>query len=168
MPKTPARAAKPAKQKAKAAPKAAPFKLTYATMYNPPESMHTKYDRALAAVKATFGTDYGMLINNQEVYAEAKFDDRSPINTDWVLGTFQKGTSAHADLALSAAHAAWPKWAALKWQDRVRLLRRGAAQIEKRVSAFYDRYFSADPSWFDVSDAIHRPDRFATIPCSKS
>jgi formylmethanofuran dehydrogenase subunit A len=42
------------------------------------------------------------------------------------------------------------------------------ARIERRVSAFFDRYFGADPSWFDVSDAIHRPDRFATIPCSKS
>ncbi|HUU24244.1 MAG TPA: formylmethanofuran dehydrogenase subunit A [Methyloceanibacter sp.] len=41
------------------------------------------------------------------------------------------------------------------------------AQIEKRVKAYYDRYFGADPSWFGVTDAItHRPDRFATIPCA--
>jgi 1-pyrroline-5-carboxylate dehydrogenase len=146
MPKTPTRsnhnsrpgrATKnaPARKSAakKATPKAAPFKLTYATMFNPPEAMHTKYDRALAGVKANLGRDYGMLINNQDVFADAKFDDRSPINTDWLLGTFQKGTAAHADQALSAAHAAWPAWAGLKWQDRVRLLRRGAQQIEKRV-----------------------------------
>src|SRR5689334_18057910 len=102
-------------------------------MFNPPESMHTKYDRALAGVKANLGRDYGMLINNQDVFTDAKFEDRSPINTDWLLGTFPHGTQTQADQALAAAHAAWPKWAAMKWQDRVRLLRRGAQQIEKRV-----------------------------------
>jgi len=132
MPKTPTRPA--AKRKAaKKALTAAPFKLTYATMFSPPESLHTKYDQALAKVKANLGRDYGMLINNQDVFHDAKFDDRSPINTNWVLGTFQKGTGAHADQALAAALAAWPQWAGLKWQDRVRLLRRGAQQIEKRV-----------------------------------
>ncbi|MCC7361937.1 MAG: aldehyde dehydrogenase family protein [Anaerolineales bacterium] len=125
--KPPARAAK------KAAAKAQPFKLTYATMFSPPESMHTKYDQALAAVKANMGRDYGMLINNQDVFHEVKFDDRSPINTEWLLGTFQKGTRAHVDQAISAAAAAGPQWAGLTWQNRVRLLRRGAQQIEKRV-----------------------------------
>jgi 1-pyrroline-5-carboxylate dehydrogenase len=110
-----------------------PFKLTYATMFNPPETMHTRFDKALAGVKANLGRDYGMLINGQDVMTEAKFEDRSPINTNWVLGTFQKGTSQHASDALGAARAAWPKWAGLKWQDRVRLLRRAAGQIEKRV-----------------------------------
>jgi 1-pyrroline-5-carboxylate dehydrogenase len=111
----------------------APFKLTYATMFNPPESLHTKYDKALAGVKAGMGRDYGMLINNQDVFADEKFEDRSPIDTNWVLGTFQKGTTAQTHAALAAAAAAAPKWAARKWQDRVRLLRRVAAQIEKRV-----------------------------------
>jgi 1-pyrroline-5-carboxylate dehydrogenase len=113
--------------------KAEPFKLTYATMFNPPESMHAKYDKALAAVKAGMGRDYGMIINGQDVFADEKFEDRSPIDTNWLLGTFQKGAAAHAHDALAAAAAAAPKWAGLKWQDRVRLLRRAAQQIEKRV-----------------------------------
>jgi 1-pyrroline-5-carboxylate dehydrogenase len=107
----------------------AAFKLTYSTMFNPPETMHAKYDRALAGVKANFGRDYGMIINNQDVFADAKFDDRSPIDTAWLLGTFQKGGPRHADQALAAAQAAWPKWAGLKWKDRVRLMRRVAQQI---------------------------------------
>jgi formylmethanofuran dehydrogenase subunit A len=38
-------------------------------------------------------------------------------------------------------------------------------QIKRRVNAFYDGYYGADPSWFGVSDAMtRRPDRFATIP----
>ncbi len=134
MPKsTPTHNGRSAKTARKGARRPEPFKLTYATMFNPPESMHTKYDKALAAVKAGMGRDYGMLINGREVYAEEKFDDRSPIDPDWLLGTFQKGTADHARQALAAAAAAGPKWAALKWTDRVRLLRRVAGQIEKRV-----------------------------------
>ena len=124
-----------ARRKAVARPAAAaqPFRLTYSTMFNPPEEMHTRYDRALAKVKAGLGKDVGMIINGQERFVADKFEDRSPINTDWVLGTFQKGGKQDAEDALAAAHAAWPKWANMKWQDRVRLLRKAAANIEKRV-----------------------------------
>ena len=115
------------------APKAAPFKLTYSTMFNPPELMHTRYEKALADVKASLGKDHGMIINGKDRFAAEKFDDRSPINTDWLLGTFQKGGKQDAEDVLAAAQAAWPKWAGMKWQDRVRLMRKAAANIEKRV-----------------------------------
>src|SRR3972149_5561065 len=109
------------------------FKLTYSTMFNPPELMHTRYEQALAQVKANMGKDVGMLINGQKRFVAEKFDDRSPINTDWLLGTFQKGSKPDAEDALAAAQAAFPIWSGMKWQDRVRLLRKAAANIEKRV-----------------------------------
>src|SRR3989304_1545477 len=67
------------------------FKLTYATMFDPPEEMHTRFEAALARVKGELGKEHGMLINGQDRFVEAKFDERSPINTEWLLGTFQKG-----------------------------------------------------------------------------
>jgi len=109
------------------------FRLTYATMFSPPEEMHTKYEKALEVVKANLGRDYGMIINNQDRFSAETFEDRSPINTDWVLAKFQKGTTQDVKDAVAAAEAASPKWAAMKWQDRVKLLRKVAAQIEKRV-----------------------------------
>jgi formylmethanofuran dehydrogenase subunit A len=40
------------------------------------------------------------------------------------------------------------------------------AQIERRLAAFYDRYYGVDPSIFGVPAQIAgRPDRFATVPC---
>ena len=36
------------------------FKLTYATMFNPPEELHQRFDEALARLKANFGKEYGM------------------------------------------------------------------------------------------------------------
>jgi len=113
--------------------KAAPFALTYSTMFNPPEEMHLKYEKALKQVQGNLGKDYGMIIGGQERYNADKFEDLSPINREWVLATFSHGTPQDAHDAVSAAAAAWPKWAGMKWQDRVRLLRRAAAQIEKRV-----------------------------------
>ena len=41
------------------------------------------------------------------------------------------------------------------------------SQIKRRVKAFYDTYYGADPSWFGVTEAVSdRPDRFATIRCA--
>jgi len=109
------------------------FKLTYATMFDPPEEMHTRFEKALSGMKSTWGRDYPMLINGKDRYAESKFEDHSPINVDWNLGVFQRGTAEDANAALAAARSAWPRWAAWKWQERVRLLRKTAALIEKRV-----------------------------------
>src|SRR5512137_2788733 len=109
------------------------FRLTYATMFNPPEKMHTDFDAAVARFRTEMGKDVPMLINGQDRYSEAKFDDRSPINTEWLLGTFQKGGVAEGQAALTAARTAAPKWANMKWKDRVKILRRSAAQIEKRL-----------------------------------
>jgi len=124
---------KTVKKTAAKAAKPAPFRLTYATMFNPPEELHAQYDKALAKVKAELGKDHPMFINGRDRFAENKFEDRSPINNEWVLGTFQKGSAQDSLDAIAAAEAAWPKWAGMKWQDRVKIMRRAAANIEKRV-----------------------------------
>ena len=79
------------------------FKLTYATMFNPPEELHTRFDAGLARVKADLGREYAMIIDNKDVFADKKFEDYSPINTDWLLAVMQKGNEHHARQALAAA-----------------------------------------------------------------
>jgi len=109
------------------------FKLTYATMFNPPEELHTRFDEALKKIKANLGKEYGLIIDGKDVFTAEKFEDRSPVNTDWVLGVFQKGTEAEAHQALAAARKAFPVWSHMKWQDRVALLRKAASLIEERI-----------------------------------
>jgi 1-pyrroline-5-carboxylate dehydrogenase len=109
------------------------FKLTYATMFNPPDELHTKYDAALAKVKAGLGQEYGMLIGDQDILTKEKLEDRSPINTDWVLAVMQKGDESHAQQALAAARKAFPVWSRMPWRERVRLLRKVVANIETRL-----------------------------------
>src|SRR5512133_1517162 len=109
------------------------FKLTYATMFSPPEELHTRFEAALAEVKARLGQEHGMIIDGKERFASEKFEDRSPINTDWVLGIFQKGTAQDAADAVAAAKCAFPAWSHTPWQERVALVRKAAEILDRRI-----------------------------------
>jgi 1-pyrroline-5-carboxylate dehydrogenase len=102
-------------------------------MYNPPEELHTRFDEALANHKANFGKEYAMFIDGKEVFSQDKIEDRSPANTDIVLGIFQKGTGENARAAIAAAHKAFPAWSRMKWQDRVAIVRKAAANMDARI-----------------------------------
>ncbi len=109
------------------------FKLTYATMFNPPEELHTRYDEALARFKRNLGKEYGMIIDGKEIFAADKFENRNPANTDEVIGLFQKGTAEHARAAMVAARKAFPGWSHMKWQDRIALVRKAADIMNDRL-----------------------------------
>ena len=111
----------------------ADFKLTYATMFNPPEELHSGFDAAVEKLKQNMGKEYGMFIDGKEVFADEKFDDHSPVNTDWVLAKMQKGNASHAQQALAAARKAFPMWSSTPWQKRVEYLRKAASLIEERI-----------------------------------
>jgi 1-pyrroline-5-carboxylate dehydrogenase len=111
----------------------ADFKLTYATMFNPPDELHTGFDKAVATLKKNFGKEFGMIINGKDVSADEKFQDRSPVNTDWVLAVMQKGNATHAQQAIAAARAAAPGWGRTPWPERVKLVRKAASLIEERI-----------------------------------
>src|SRR5512138_4029686 len=109
------------------------FKLTYATMFNPPEELHKGFDKAVAKLKANLGKEYGMIIDGKDVFAEDRYEDRSPVNTDVVLAVIQKGNATQANMAIEAARKAFPVWSHTPWQKRVQLVRKAAANIEKRI-----------------------------------
>ncbi|MFL7893198.1 MAG: aldehyde dehydrogenase family protein [Anaerolineales bacterium] len=109
------------------------FKLTYATMFNPPEELHTRFEQVLGEVKNRLGREHGMIINGKEHFSSEKFEDRSPSNTEQVLGVFQKGSAQDANDAIAAARSAFPAWSGLDWQERVRLLRKAAEIMDQRT-----------------------------------
>lgn len=109
------------------------FKLTYATMFNPPEELHTRFDEALAKVRGNLGQEYGMLINGKECFAKNKFKSKNPSKNDEVLGVFQTGTVADADAAIAVAKAAFPAWSRTHYTERVDLLRKAANLIDERI-----------------------------------
>jgi 1-pyrroline-5-carboxylate dehydrogenase len=102
-------------------------------MFNPPEELHTRFEQVLGEVKNRLGREHGMIINGKEHFSSEKFEDRSPSNTEQVLGVFQKGSAQDANDAIAAARSAFPAWSGLDWQERVRLLRKAAEIMDQRT-----------------------------------
>lgn len=109
------------------------FKLTYATMFDPPEELQARFEEALALVKGRLGQEHGMFITGEDRFSAEKFKNRSPINKSVELGVFQKGTAQDAHEALAAARHAFPLWRGLEWRERVALMRKAADIIDQRI-----------------------------------
>jgi 1-pyrroline-5-carboxylate dehydrogenase len=109
------------------------FKLTYATMFDPPEELHTNFETALDKNKMNLGQEYGMFINGKDHFAAQQFESTNPANINQVLGSFQTGTKEDANQAVQAAKAAFPAWSRTPYQERISLLRKAAGLIDERV-----------------------------------
>ncbi|MCB1981272.1 MAG: aldehyde dehydrogenase family protein, partial [Rhodoferax sp.] len=111
------------------------FRLTYASMFDPPPALHQRFDAALRQVRAELGGEHAMTIDGRRHETGQWFEVRSPIDTGLVLGRFALGGPDDATRAAEAARRAAPGWAATPWRERLALLRRAAALIEQRVYA---------------------------------
>jgi 1-pyrroline-5-carboxylate dehydrogenase len=105
-------------------------KITYATMSGDQmEDLHRELDTAIERVKGSFGRSYPLVIGGCEVRGASEFDDRSPIDTRILLGTFQSASREQTRDAIAAARSAYPAWSARPWAERVALLKRVADGI---------------------------------------
>lgn len=108
-------------------------KVTYATLSMPDEGLHSRFEEALVRLRERLGLNHPMFIGGKPVMTGQTFEDYSPINTEWMLGRFPKGTPQHAVDALAAARKAFPGWSGTPWQERVKMLRRVSGLIESRI-----------------------------------
>lgn len=109
------------------------FRLTYSTMFDPPEELHQRFDQALEGVRGSFGREYSNFINGTDHRAREYRESSTPIDTRLVLGRFAAGTAEDAAAAMEAARKAFPGWRATPPEKRNEILRRAAAIIEERV-----------------------------------
>ena len=109
------------------------FKLTYATMFEPPAALHARFDAAVARVRERLGGRYYLHIDGEDRAASRYFTKSNPANTQEVLGEFAAAGAEDADAAVRAAAAAWPSWKRTPVTQRARLMRRVAQLIEERV-----------------------------------
>jgi acyl-CoA reductase-like NAD-dependent aldehyde dehydrogenase len=109
------------------------FKLTYATMFDPPEELHTRFEAAMQRIRGKLGGSHPLYVAGADRPAEHAVDKRTPADRDVLIGTFAAASAADADRALRAAHAAWPGWKKTPTAARVQLLRRVGQLIEERV-----------------------------------
>jgi 1-pyrroline-5-carboxylate dehydrogenase len=109
------------------------YKLTYSTMFDPPPEMHTRFEAALDEVRAALGRKHLLHIDGRDVDTGAFKDKRSPIDRDWLLGSFAQAGAEHVDQAMRSASEAFSRWRSTPPAERMRLLRRVAQLIEERV-----------------------------------
>jgi acyl-CoA reductase-like NAD-dependent aldehyde dehydrogenase len=109
------------------------YKLTYSTMFDPPPEMHTRFEAALAEVRAKLGDRHSLHVGGKDYETAFYLEKRSPIDKDLLLGRFAQAKAAHADEAMRVASEAFPRWRATPPAERIKLLRRVAQLIEERV-----------------------------------
>ena len=83
------------------------FKLTYATMFEPPPALHTRFDAAVTQVRERLGGRYYLHIDGEDRAASRYFTKSNPANTQEILGEFAAAGAEDADAAVRAAAAAW-------------------------------------------------------------
>ena len=109
------------------------FKLTYATMFNPPEELHERFDAALARALTRLGSRHDLHVAGVDRGAQRVMEKRNPANRGQLLGEFAAAGADDVDAALRAAHAAFPAWKNMPMAARAQLLRRVGRLIEERV-----------------------------------
>lgn len=111
----------------------AKIKVTYSTLASPDPMLDELFDEAVSRAKANMGQTFPMFIGGQERTAKEKFEKVSPVDTDLVMGYFQKGTEHDAEDAIAAARASFEGWRKTPWQERVAILRKAADLISERL-----------------------------------
>jgi 1-pyrroline-5-carboxylate dehydrogenase len=109
------------------------FRLTYATMFNPPVEMHQRFDDAMSAVSRTLGAEHALYIAGRDVRGASLDEHRSPIDRDLILGRFPLADATQVEAAFAAAHEAFPEWRRTSVAKRAAAMRRVADVMEARV-----------------------------------
>ncbi|MGB7740430.1 MAG: hypothetical protein WBM03_15070, partial [Steroidobacteraceae bacterium] len=82
------------------------FRLTYATMFDPPPEMHERFDAALVTVQSKLGGRHALFLHGEDTPAAQYVSRGSPIDSDIQLGEFALATEQDACAAMDAAHKA--------------------------------------------------------------
>jgi acyl-CoA reductase-like NAD-dependent aldehyde dehydrogenase len=109
------------------------FKLTYATMHDPPESLHQAFEAALARLRSSPPQTHSLYINGRDQPAALTREKFTPIDRGQLLGRFAEASAADVNLAVASAKGAFPAWQRLPVKERIRLLRRVSEIIAERV-----------------------------------
>ena len=109
------------------------FRLTYATMFDPPDEMHVRFEASLANLTRTLGAHHALFVDGADLPGAALVRRVSPIDRELVLGEFAVADRAQAEAAMSAAHHAFAGWRATSIRERAAALRRVADVMEARV-----------------------------------
>ena len=96
------------------------------------DASNARYEDSLSYVEGELlGRYYPMEIGGRDVLA-SEYEVRSPVDSDIVVGRFQRGGKEEASAALKAAADAFEDWAGRDWRERAAVMRRVADAVERR------------------------------------
>src|SRR5689334_4763746 len=107
-------------------------KVTYISTSLPSDEQNAAFDAAVAEVRGQIGS-HPLVIGGERRAGGATFTVQNPADRDESLGTFADASAADVADAVAAARAAFPSWSATPYEERARILQRGADLIRERV-----------------------------------
>lgn len=115
--------------------------------------------QALGRVKEQLGQSYPLQIGGERIATEQSSQSINPAHPEQVVGRFAKATTAHADQAITAAHAAFATWRRVPAEQRANYLFKAAASMRRRKFEFAAwMVYEVSKSWVeadaDVAEAI--------------
>jgi 1-pyrroline-5-carboxylate dehydrogenase len=106
--------------------------VTYATLSAEGDEVHRAFEEGLDEIAPQLGATHGSIVSGKERSDGAAVEERSPIDTDVLIGRFIAATEEDVADAVAAAKTFAPTWAGTPWAERVRLLEAGADLISER------------------------------------
>src|SRR5580658_10086932 len=109
------------------------FRLTYATMFDPPPQLHGQFEAAVQRALGALGTRHRLFLDGVDHEGARHFVKSNPADSSSRLGEFPAASAEDAANAMRAAQRAWPAWRRLPPEKRAELLRGVSRLIEERV-----------------------------------
>src|ERR1041385_6046768 len=137
----------------------APFKNEPLSDFKGNSERYLQMQQALEDVKKELGAKYPTVIGSERIETADVFHSYNPSAKDQVVGTFSKGDSRLAALAIEKAEKAFERWSRTPAETRVRLLTAVAAILRDRKFYFAAwMVYEVGKSWAeadaDVAEAI--------------
>jgi len=107
-------------------------KVTYISLSADDPALDAAFTSAIADVRAALGRDYPLHVAGTTRTGGAAIESRSPTDTRVVVARVATATEADVREAVAAAHAAFPRWSAVPWQERAAILDRAADIVRER------------------------------------
>jgi 1-pyrroline-5-carboxylate dehydrogenase len=98
---------------------------------NREQEFDSLFESAVNEAKKEFGATHPMYIGGKEVYSQETITERSPIDSNIIIGKFQKAGREHARQAVEAAHKAFGTWSLIGYKDRAAMFERAADLFSK-------------------------------------
>ncbi len=94
------------------------FRVAYATMTADDEALHADFDDGIAEARRRLGADHGFVIDSAARTGDGWYQERSPTDSNVVVGRYAHATAGDVDEAVIAAGRFASRWAAIRWQER--------------------------------------------------